>query len=85
MIVRKILKCVKGGTSKMPVILTSVFSAIIIFITVFSLIKVLNIAYKRREISMLKYRILAISFIVVGVSIASILPYGFQRVFEIIV
>lgn len=69
----------------MPVILTSVFSAIIIFITVFSLIKVLNIAYKRREISMLKYRILAISFIVVGVSIASILPYGFQRVFEIIV
>jgi len=69
----------------MPVILTSIFSAIIIFITVFSTIKVLSIAYRRKEISILKYRILAVSFTVVGMFIASILPFGYQKVFEIII
>lgn len=39
----------------MPVFMTSVFSAIIIFITIFTMIKVLSIANKRKEISMAKY------------------------------
>ncbi|RKL64737.1 hypothetical protein CR203_24685 [Salipaludibacillus neizhouensis] len=68
----------------MPVILTSIFSAIIIFITVFSMIKVLHIAYKRKGILILKYRVLATSFIVVGISVASVLPIGYQRLFELI-
>jgi hypothetical protein len=68
----------------MPVILTSIFSAIIIFVTVFFMIKVLSIAYQRKEISILKYRVLATSFIVVSVLIASILPIGYQKIFEII-
>jgi hypothetical protein len=67
----------------MPVILTSIFSAIIIFVTVFFMIKVLSIAYQRKEISILKYRVLATSFIVVSVLIASILPFGYQKIFEI--
>ncbi|TDX39463.1 hypothetical protein DFO72_11059 [Cytobacillus oceanisediminis] len=68
----------------MPVILISIFSAIIIFITVFSLIKVISIAYKREEISVLKYRVLAASFIVIGILIALVLPFGYQRIFDII-
>ncbi|WP_096202268.1 hypothetical protein [Bacillus sp. FJAT-45350] len=69
----------------MPVIITSIFSAIIIFITVFSMIKVLSIAYKRKEISVLKFRIIAVSLIVVGMFIASILPFGYQKIYEIII
>lgn len=68
----------------MPVILTSLFSAMIIFITVLFMIKVLSIAYKREEISVLKFRVLAASYIVIGVLVASVLPFGYQRIFDII-
>lgn len=68
----------------MPVILISHFSAIIIFITVYSMIKVLSIAYKREEISVLKYRVLATSSIVIGILVASVLPFSYQRIFDII-
>lgn len=68
----------------MPVILTSVFSAFIIFMTVFSMIRVLNIAYKRKDISILQYRFLTTSFIIAGICIVSILPFGYQKIYEII-
>ena len=68
----------------MPVILISLFSAIIIFITVFSMIKVLSIAYKREEISILKYRVLATSFIIIGILVASVLPVAYKRIFDIV-
>lgn len=68
----------------MPVILTSVFSAFIIFMTVFSMIKVLSIACKRKDISILKYRVLTTSFIVAGNLTVSILPFGYQKIYEII-
>lgn len=68
----------------MPVILTSIFSAIIIFLTVFSMIKVLSIACKRKEIFMSKYRVYASSFIVAGILVAAILPFGFQKIYEMI-
>lgn len=68
----------------MPVFLTSLFSAMIIFITVLFMIKVLSIAYKREEISVLKFRVLAASYIVIGVLVASVLPFGYQRIFDII-
>ena len=60
----------------MPVILTSIFSSSIIFTTGCFMIKVLSIAYKRKGISMSEYRIYATSFIVVGILVASILPFG---------
>lgn len=68
----------------MPVILTSVFSTIIIFITVYSMVKVLGIACKREEISVPKYRILVTSFVVIGILIATVLPFGYQRIFDAI-
>jgi hypothetical protein len=69
----------------MPVILTSIFSAILIFITAFSMIRVLSIAYKRKEISTLKFSILSVSFIGVGMLISTILPFGYQKIFEMII
>jgi hypothetical protein len=69
----------------MPVILTCIFSAIIIFITVFSLIRVLSIAYKRKEISSMKFSILSVSLIGVGMLIAAIIPFGYQKLFEMII
>ncbi len=69
----------------MPVILTSIFSAIIIFITVFSMVRVLSIAYKRKEISTLKFSILSVSFIGVGMLISTILPFGYQKLFKMII
>ncbi|MER2120468.1 MAG: hypothetical protein ABS935_09390 [Solibacillus sp.] len=68
----------------MPVFMTSVFSAIIIFITIFTMIKVLSIANKRKEISMAKYCLYAASFIVAGIIIASMLPFGYQKIYEVI-
>ncbi|WP_042457221.1 hypothetical protein [Neobacillus dielmonensis] len=65
----------------MEVILTSVFSAIIIFITIFFMIKVFLIGYKRNEISFRKFIIFSTSSIVIGVIVASVLPFGYQKIF----
>jgi FtsH-binding integral membrane protein len=66
----------------MEVILTSVFSAIIILITVFFMMKVFIIAYKRKEISLRKFIILSVSSIVIGVIVASVLPFGYQKIYQ---
>jgi FtsH-binding integral membrane protein len=66
----------------MEVILTSVFSAIIILITVFFMVKVFIIAYKRKEISLRKFIILSVSSIVIGVIVASVLPFGYQKIYQ---
>lgn len=71
----------KGG-SKMEVILISIFSAIIIFITVYSMIKALNIAYKRKEITVKKLRVLIIASIGIGLLIASSLPFVYQKIYD---
>ena len=68
----------------MEVLLTSVFSAIIIFITVFFMIKVFIIAYKRKEISLQKFIVFSTTSIVIGVTIASVLPAGYQKIFDYI-
>lgn len=66
----------------MEVFLVSLFSIIIIFITVFSMVKVFNIAYQRKEITRKNFRIYVASAVVIGVCIAVILPYGYQYMFE---
>lgn len=68
----------------MEAILTSVFSAIIIFITVFFIMKVLIIAYKRNEISLRKFIGLSTSSITIGVIVACVLPFGYQKIFDYI-
>ena len=68
----------------MEVILTSVFSAIIIFITVFFMIKAFIIAYKRNEISLRKFIVFSTSSIVIGVIVAFVLPFGYLKIFDFI-
>jgi FtsH-binding integral membrane protein len=70
------------GKYKMEVILTSVFSAIIILITVFFMMKVFIITYKRKEISLRKFIMLSVSSIVIGVIVASVLPFGYQKIYQ---
>jgi high-affinity Fe2+/Pb2+ permease len=68
----------------MEVILASVFSAIIIFITVFYMIKAFIIAYKRNEISLRKFTVFSTSAIVIGILVASVLPFGYQKLIDYI-
>ena len=68
----------------MELILISIFSAIIIFITVYSMIKALNIAYKREEISLRKCRLLVTSSIIIGLLVSSILPFVYQKIIDAI-
>lgn len=68
----------------MEVILTSVFSAIMIFITVSFMMKAFIIAYKRNEISLRKFIVFSTFSIVIGVIVASVLPFGYQNILEYI-
>ena len=42
------------------------------------------IAYKRNEISLRKFIVFSTSSIVIGVIVASVLPFGYQKIFEYI-
>jgi len=66
----------------MAVITASVFSILIIFMTIYSMIKVFIIAKKRNEISLQKSIIYSALSITVGFIAASILPFGYQLVFD---
>ncbi|WP_335712699.1 hypothetical protein [Neobacillus drentensis] len=68
----------------MEVILASVFSAIIIFITVFFMMKLFIIAFKRNDISLRKCIIFSTSSIVIGLLVASVLPFGYQKIIDYI-
>jgi len=68
----------------MEVILTSIFSAIIIFMTVFALIKVYIIARNRDEISSRKFIFLVTVTVIIGLIFASILYFAYQQLFELI-
>ena len=68
----------------MEVILTSIFSTFIIFMCVFQIIRALGIGYKRKEITYGKYIIYTILSVVIGLLIALILPFGYQKIFELI-
>ena len=68
----------------MEVIATSIFSALIILITVFAMVKVLLIAYKRKEITQRKLILYSATSIIIGATISMFLPYGYQRVFDLL-
>ncbi|MEY2196691.1 hypothetical protein AB7942_28845 [Neobacillus sp. BF23-41] len=68
----------------MEVILASVFSAIIIFITIFFMMKVFIIAFKRNDISLRKCIIFSTFSIVIGLLVASVLPFGYQKIIDYI-
>lgn len=65
-------------------LLISFFSIVIVYLTIHSLIKLFNIAIERKEISKQKYRFLVFSSVVVGLSIATAIPFGYYKLFETI-
>lgn len=67
----------------MDLIVSNFFLAIIILITVYGMIKVFSIAYKRKEISLRKFTIFTSSAIVIGLMNASVLPFGYQKILDI--
>jgi hypothetical protein len=73
-----------GREVTMELIVASVFSAIIILITVYGMIKIFSIAYKRKEISLRKFTIFTSSAIVIGLMVASVLPFGYQKILDYI-
>ncbi|MEL3973336.1 hypothetical protein AAEO50_13695 [Rossellomorea oryzaecorticis] len=68
----------------MEVIIASACSALIIAITVFSMIKVLMIAYKRNELTLRKFIINTAAAVMSGLIVASVLPFGYQKIFTMI-
>lgn len=68
----------------MEVIAASIFSVLIILITVFAMVKVLLIAYKRKEISQRKLITYAATSIIIGFTISILLPYGYQKIFDLL-
>lgn len=65
----------------MPVIMASIFSALIILMTVSFMIKVLHIAYKRKEISFRQLILCVGSSVAVGSIVAICLPFAYTKVF----
>jgi hypothetical protein len=68
----------------LEVILASAFSALIIAITVFSMIKVLMIAYKRNELTLKKLITYSVAAVMTGLIVASILPFVYGKIFTLI-
>ncbi len=68
----------------MVVILGSVFSAVIIFITVFYMMQAFTIAYKKNELSLRRFIIFPTTSIVIGLLFASVIPAGYQKVVDYI-
>jgi hypothetical protein len=66
------------------VFLASAFSALIIAITVFSMIKVLMIAYKRKELTLRVFIIYTTTAVMIGLIVASVLPFGYRKIFSLI-
>lgn len=66
----------------MEVILMSIFSAIIIFLTVYSITKALMISYKRSDITLRKFRVLLTTTIAIGLLVASALPFGYLKIVD---
>jgi uncharacterized membrane protein len=68
----------------MEVILISAFSAFIIAMTVFYIIKALRIAYKRNELTHRKLIIYTTVSIMTGLIVASLLPFVYGKIFTMI-
>ncbi|WP_083633474.1 hypothetical protein [Alkalihalophilus pseudofirmus] len=69
---------------KIEILLFCAFSAVIVFITVFYMVKVLKIALSKEEISRRKFMILSCAFVTGGVFVVFIIYYLAQPVFRLL-
>ena len=65
----------------MPDFIASIFSALIVFITVFGIIKVVHSGYTRKEINYRKYIVYVSSSVVVGGIITITIPFAYEKIF----
>ena len=77
------LGCFVGG-NKMEVFLVAAFSAIIIMMTVFVIIKACFTGYKRNDISFRKFILLSSMLVVIGCLVSFVLPFGYEKIFDYI-
>ncbi|GGD15198.1 hypothetical protein GCM10011389_23580 [Pontibacillus salipaludis] len=70
--------------SSLEVTLLSIFSAIIILMTVYSMVRVFNIAKKRSDITIVQYKTYVTITIASGLVIATLLPFGYLKLVEMI-
>ncbi|MED1408233.1 MULTISPECIES: hypothetical protein [Bacillus] len=68
----------------MEVFLVAAFSAIIIMMTVFVIIKACFTGYKRNDISFRKFILLSGASIVIGCLVSFVLPFGYEKIFDYI-
>ncbi|PGM97392.1 hypothetical protein [Bacillus cereus] len=68
----------------MEVFLVATFSAIIIMMTVFVIIKACFTGYKRNDISLRKFILLSSVSIVIGCLVSFVLPFGYEKIFDYI-
>ncbi len=69
---------------KLEVFLVAAFSAIIIMMTVFVIIKACFTGYKRNDISFRKFILLSGASIVIGCLVSFVLPFGYEKIFDYI-
>ena len=68
----------------MEVILASIYSAIIIFMTIFFILKACLIAYTRNELSFRKLIVVSSSSISIGIVMIVVLPFMYERLYDYI-
>lgn len=68
----------------MEVTLLSIFSAIIILMTVYSMVRVFKIAKKRSDITNNQYKTYVTIAIASGLVMATILPFGYLKLVEML-
>ncbi|MGD7022304.1 hypothetical protein ACQCVK_06920 [Rossellomorea vietnamensis] len=67
----------------MELFIFSVFATLIIMMTAYFLVKLFNIAYKRKVITIRKFRVLSLTVIGIAVLAASIMPFFYHRLLNV--
>jgi hypothetical protein len=70
--------------NKMEVFLVAAFSAMIIMMTVFVIIKACFTGYKRNDISFRKFIFLSSVSIMLGCLVSWVLPFGYEKILDYI-
>ena len=68
----------------MEVILTVTYSSIIIFMTIFFILKACIIAYTRNDLSLRKLIFVSSSSITIGIIVIGVLPFIYEKIYDYI-
>ncbi|MFK3938019.1 hypothetical protein ACI2JA_11005 [Alkalihalobacillus sp. NPDC078783] len=68
----------------MEAILATIYSTIILIMTVYFIVKMLNIAYKRNEITIRKFILIATASITIGITLSVLSLYMYQTLFGLL-